>query len=177
MANFDFKKGSRKCYESERSFEPGDEFYSVLLESDQGGAPERRDYGAENWKGPPESCIGWWKCRVPDLGQGRVYWAPKNVLIAYFKHVLDDPSTIDIAFVTALLLSQKRILKVIDNGGDETIVRLRSTDKETYEVPVPEIAPARLVEIQDELSERLFMDQPAELDSETEGELRVDSEE
>ena len=162
MANFDFKKGSRKCYESERSFEPGDEFYSVLIESDQ-GTTERRDYSAELWKGPPDSCIGWWKCGVPEIGQGHVYWAPNHVLVAYFKHVLGDPETNDIAYVTALLLSQKRILKVLDNGGDETIFRLRDSEKETYDVPIPEIPPERLIEIQDELSQRLFMDQPADL--------------
>ena len=174
MANFDFKKGSRKCYESERSFEPGDEFYSVLIESDQ-GTTERRDYSAELWKGPPDSCIGWWKCGVPEIGQGHVYWAPTHVLVAYFKHVLGDPETNDIAYVTALLLSQKRILKVLDNRGDDTIFRLRDNEKETYEVPVPEIQPHRLIEIQDELSERLFMDQPAGLESPETG--AVDGEE
>ena len=176
MANFDFKKGSRKCYESERSFEPGDDFYSVLIESDE-GSPERRDFSVEKWKGPPETCIGWWKCHVPDLGQGRVYWAPRNVLVAYFKHVLNDPATTDVAYVTALLLSQKRILKAIDNGGNENIFRLRDSDKETYDVPVPDIAPARLVEIQDELAERLFMDQPADIESGEDGGTPVDSEE
>ena len=164
MAKFDFKKGSRKCHESERQFEPGDEYYSVLIESDK-GSPERRDFSAELWKGPPESCIGWWRCQIPELGEGRVYWAPRNVLVAYFKHVLNDSSTTDIAYVTALLLSQKRILRVLDNRGDETILRLRDNEKQTYNVPVPEIPPHRLVEIQDELSERLFMDQPAELHS------------
>ena len=176
MANFDFKKGSRKCYESERSFEPGDDFYSVLIESEE-GSPERRDFSVEKWKGPPETCIGWWKCHVPDLGQGRVYWAPRNVLVAYFKHVLKNPATTDVAYVTALLLSQKRILKVVDNGGDENIFRLRDSDKETYDVPVPEIAPARLVEIQDELSERLFMDQPADPESDSDEAIPVESEE
>lgn len=98
-------------------------------------------------------------------------------MVAYFKHVLKNPATADVAFVIALLLSQKRILKVVDNGGDESIFRLRDSDKETYDVPVPEIAPARLMEIQDELSERLFMDQPADLESDSDEAISVESEE
>jgi len=74
-------------------------------------------------------------------------------MVAYFKHVLKNPATADVAFVIALLLSQKRILKV------------------------PEIAPARLMEIQDELSERLFMDQPADLESDSDEAISVESEE
>lgn len=170
MANFDFKKSSRKCYESERAFQPGENFFSVLIELDN-GETERRDFGSDAWDGPPENSIGWWKCLVPEVGKGKVYWAPRQVLLAYFNHVRAHESTTDIAYVTALLLSQKRILKLIDNRGNESLVRLKDPrSNETYEVPVVDILPLRLTEIQDELSEKLFMDQPADFESEMETE-------
>lgn len=165
MPNFDFKKSSRKCHECERAFQPGEDFFSVLQESDD-GPPDRQDFDTEHWGGPPETCIGWWKCSVPELGTGRVYWAPKHVMIAYFESVLANPGTQDIAFVAGLLLSQKRILKMQDNGGNEAILVLKDGNNNIFEVPIAEIPPQRLAEIQAELSERLFMDQPAGLDGE-----------
>jgi len=168
MVNFDFKKSSRKCFETGQAFKPGQEFVSVLIELPDGGT-ERRDYALEVWSGPPDDCIGWWKCCVPELGKGKVYWAPKSVLLAYFDYVRESPATTDTAFVTALLLSQKRILKLEDNGGDETIIRLKDLSTKTvFEVAVVDIEPKRLGEIQDELSERLFMDQPSDPDTEFE---------
>jgi hypothetical protein len=159
MLHFNFKKSSRKCYVSEREFEPGQEFFSALFERDD-GSTERRDFSGGHWAGPPEDCIGWWKSSIPELGKGRVYWAPKNVMLSYFEHVQSSPQTVDIAFVTGLLLAQKKILTIVDAGDDENLVLNCRSSKKTYTVPVIDVTPQRLGEIQAELSERLFMDQP-----------------
>ncbi|MFK7767734.1 MAG: hypothetical protein AB8B55_10975 [Mariniblastus sp.] len=164
MLKFDFKKSNRKCFESERQFQPGEEFYSALFECDD-GSTERRDFSSDVWNGPTEDTIGFWKSRVPELGKGRIYWAPKKVLLAYFEHVLSNESSADVAFVTGLLLAQKKILSLEDDGGDDSrLVLLNRNDKTTFEVPVVDIEPKRLVEIQNELSDRLFMDQPIDPD-------------
>ena len=159
MLHFDFKKSSRKCYLSEREFQPGEEFFSALLYCDD-GSTERRDYSVDQWPGPPEDCIGWWKSSVPELGKGRVYWAPKKVLLAYFEHVQSSTQTADIAFVTGLLLAQKKILAIVDSDDEENLVLHCRFSKNTYTLPVTDVTPQRLGEIQAELSERLFMDQP-----------------
>lgn len=159
MLDFDFKKSSRKCYESEREFQPGEAFFSALLECDDGSS-ERRDFSVDHWSGPPKECIGWWKSSVPELGKRRVYWAPKKVLLAYFEHVQTSPKTVDIAFVTGLLLAQKKILTIVDADDEVSLVLHCRSSNTTYTVPVADVAPARLAEIQNELSDRLFMDQP-----------------
>lgn len=165
MLNFDFKKSSRKCFVSGREFQPGEELYSVLAECDD-GTTERRDYCVENWPGAQPDHIGSWKSRVPELGKGRVFWAPRKVLLAYFEHVHKQPASADIAFVTSLLLIQKKILTLESAGEDETTMRLRDRNTNTvFDVPVLEIEPKRLTEIQSELSERLFMDQPERAES------------
>ena len=48
MLNFDFKKSTRKCSQCEREIKPGEDFYSALIELDD-GATERRDFAVENW--------------------------------------------------------------------------------------------------------------------------------
>ena len=175
MANFDVKKSARKCYESERTFQPGEEFYSALIELEN-GLTERRDFAPDLWKGPPDDCIGSWKCSVPEIGKGKVYWAPRSVLIAYFEHVKGHETTGDIAYVTALLLVQKRILKLVDNRGDRSKISLQDHNtKNKYELPVKDISPQRLIEIQDELSEKLFMDRPADHEMELESDSKPNS--
>lgn len=168
MLHFEFKKSSRKCCESDKEFKPGDGFYSALLECD-GGQSERRDYSTDQWEGPPEDCIGWWKSRVPELGKGRVYWAPKKILIAYFEHSQTSEQTADIAFVTGLLLMQKKILTQLDSdlGGSTLELHCRSSNT-TYSLAVVEISPERLAAIQQQLAERLFVDQPLANDMEGE---------
>ena len=162
MLNFDVKKSSRKCFESAREFLPGEVFFSALIEIED--STERRDYGAEHWKGPPEQCIGWWKSRVPEKKEGKVYWAPKNVLLAYFEHVCGDSKTVDLAYVTALLLAQKKILTISESEDPAIMLLQNRSSKESFEISIPDISSTRLAEIQNELSERLFMDQPVEDD-------------
>ncbi len=161
MMNFDIKKSCRKCCESETEIQPGEEFYSALIEVNE-TTTQRLDYRAEHWSGPPENCLGWWKSRIPEQGKGRVYWAPKKVLIAYFEHAVGNPATIDIAYVTALLLAQKKYLSIGDSDDPSLLIMEDRYAKSTYEIEVPEITPQRMHEIQDELAGRLFMDEPVD---------------
>ena len=80
MFEFDFKKSGRKCIVSGRSFEVGEEYISLLIEND--GELVRQDVASDQWNGPSEECVGWWKSKVPDLAQGRVYLAPRDVLMS-----------------------------------------------------------------------------------------------
>jgi len=62
--------------------------------------------------------------------------------------------------VTGLLLAQKKILTIVDADDEVSLVLHCRSSNTTYTVPVADVAPARLAEIQNELSDRLFMDQP-----------------
>lgn len=157
MTNFDFKRSNRKCSISGRTFEIGEEFNSVLVSENDGFV--RRDIGNEHWSGPPDDCIGWWKSRVPDLQQGRVYWAPKEVLLAYFQHLIDQPDTSDEAYVMAILLLQKKYLRIMDTiqrEEQEFMLLSNHATREQFEVVVRTIPSPRVDAIQRELTEKLF---------------------
>lgn len=166
MLNFDFKRSSKKCSKTARILLPGEEFYSALVERE--GNTDRLDFCLEAWEGPPEDCLGWWKSRIPDVGKGKIYWAPRHVLLSFFEHVANQPSQSDVAYITALLLTQKKILALDDtlDEPDSQILQLKNRqDNQVYQIPVIEVPPQRLIEIQDELAERLFMDQPYDPES------------
>jgi hypothetical protein len=167
MQNFEFKRGGRKCSVSNDPFQPGDEFYSALIELADGGT-ERVDFSTDNWDGPPAHCIGHWRQRIPNLESGKVYWAPDSVLLAYFEHINEQPNKADAAFVMAILLQQKRILTLKNQEETESgkfMVLLNRKTNEAYEVAELELDPAQTQQIQDELSEQLFSDQPMVDDS------------
>ena len=159
MSSFDFKKSNRKCSVTGRDFVTGEEYVSALLQREDD--LERLDFGLEEWNEPPEECVGWWRSRVPDLDKGRVYWAPRNVLVAYFEHLMEQPASGDMQYVMGLLLVRKRILRLVDNTeGDQgpRMVLIDSAQKKNYEIGVPDLTSEQLLIIQGELEQKLFTD-------------------
>lgn len=165
MQNFDIKRNARKCCQTERVFRPGDCFYSELIETDDGQL-QRHDYAADQWQGMSDEAIGWWKQTVPQLESGKIYWAPDEVLISYFQSLIKLPQQAAAAYVMSLLLVQKKLLTLEDNGpqtDDPSDANLFLRDRhsgEVYEVPQQEIAAQRITEIEQQLCENLFSDQP-----------------
>ena len=160
MLNFDIKRSSRQCSKTERALQPGETFYSALVDID--GELERLDFCIESWDAPPDNCIGWWKSKIPETGKGKVYWAPRHVMLSYFEHVNDQAGESDTAYVTALLMLQKKYLTLQDpSEEDPQTMRLKNRkDNQIFEVSIVEVSQDRLTQIQETLAERLFMDQP-----------------
>jgi hypothetical protein len=159
MLNFEIKKSTRKCSQTDRDFEPGEVFVSALIENEN-GSTSRMDFAIDQWNETPEHCIGWWKSKVPETGKGKIYWAPRQVMLSFFKHVLNQPPAQDVAYVTALLLLQKKFVSIVDDGETETMTVRDRSDKECYSVPIADIDGSRLAEIQSLLADQLFMDEP-----------------
>ena len=99
MVEFEFRRAGRQCSVQDRALEPGEEFFSALVEGDDEQLV-RVDISAAAWTGPPEDCVGWWRSRVPNLQKGRVYWAPVDVLLAVFQFEIDQKH-FETAFVMA----------------------------------------------------------------------------
>ena len=159
MPSFDFKRTSRKCSASGRAFTSGEEYVSVLI--DEEGELVRQDIGLDQWQDPPDGCVGWWRSRVPDLEQGIVYWAPKDVLLAYFQYLIEQGNDLDTAYVMAILLIQKKYLRLLDTEsieGVETMQLSNASTKEKFAVQVIDVNAARVQTIEAELAEKLFTD-------------------
>ena len=163
MQNFDFKRNARKCCQTDRSFRPGDTFFSELVETDDGQL-QRNDYAADQWNGMADQAIGWWKRTVPELESGKIYWAPDDVLTSYFQSLIALPNQSQEAYVMSLLLLQKKLLTLEDSDHDPSdpkklLLRNRKSG-DVFEVSEQVIAPKRIAEIEQQLCENLFSDQP-----------------
>jgi hypothetical protein len=163
MTDFQIKRTGRICHGTQRELIPGEEFYSELVREDDEFL--RRDYCDDAWRGPAETSIGWWRARVPQADGGRVYWAPREVLLAYFESLQGDTRQQPVAYVMALLLIRKRILQLVDSQRLEEgeVLEVRNArDDRTCHIPVIDLTPQQVAEIQQELAEQLFMDLPTE---------------
>lgn len=160
MVEFEFRRPGRQCSVEGRPLLPGEEFFSVLTEGDDGSLL-RNDVSANAWQGPPEGCVGWWRGRVPDLQKGKVYWAPVEVLLAFFQHAIDHQQH-ETAWLTALLLLRKRILtwnESCETGGvREMILNCPRIQKE-YRIRECVLDESQIRTLQAELAEKLFTDQ------------------
>ncbi|MEZ6096257.1 MAG: hypothetical protein R3C03_18865 [Pirellulaceae bacterium] len=161
MIEFDFRRPTRRCSQTEKEIGPGDEFFSALVEEPD-GTLSRLDFSVEAWTGPGEHCIGWWKSQVPSLDRGKVFWAPNAVLLAVFEHALEKPDQKELAFVMGLVLVRKRALQwreTITRNEQQWMQLLDPKNKKNYEVLECELSPEQITAIQTELAEKLFTDE------------------
>jgi hypothetical protein len=163
MQNFDIKKTSRRCSRCDQELRAGDHFFSALIEVD--GDLERFDYCTESCIESPENCIAWWRTSLPKLGPGKIYWAPRHVLLHYFEYLIERPEMADVAYVLALLLVQKKMLhleEAIKSDDPDIILVSNRKEKRQFKIPVTDVSSEQVVEIQTELEQKLFVDRPPE---------------
>jgi len=108
MQEYSIQRSQRRCHESDRTFHPGERFYSVVLA--RGGDLKRIDVASDVWQGPPEGVIGWWANRMPEKTQEKLKPAPAHVLISALESLLEEGTQPELAYLLALLLIRRRIL-------------------------------------------------------------------
>jgi len=175
MVDYSIKSCSRRCATSDEEIRPGESYYSMVT-IDEDGELFRKDFRVEVWDGPEEGCIGFWKSEIPNPQDGRVYWAPNEVLFSYFDQLLESNASRDLIYVMAILLVRKRLLKMIEtrrsSSGEEIMVLSSSRHKGEMQVEVAKLDPEQIEKIQSELGEHLFTNKLAGESQPDESELK-----
>lgn len=160
MVDFEVQRFTRRCAATERELRPNEYYYSVLVQ--KGADVVRLDYSAESWKGPSAESLGWWKSRMPSQQTVKGQWAPSDVMLEYLEQLTADPTQADMAYVLALLLVRRRVLRLDgsenDASGQELLVLSSLTSEQEYRVPVVTPSRKRANQIQDTLLRLLFGD-------------------
>jgi hypothetical protein len=157
MLDYEVQRCSRRCSVTDRELKSGETCYSILVAS--GGEVVRQDFSAEAWKGPPDNAIGWWKATVVDPSDGRLHWAPNDVMLHYFERLLEDPAALDARYVLGLLLVRRRIARLertesLADGTVELVLYCPRNEQE-YRIAETTVAPERAAAIQQQLSDLL----------------------
>lgn len=155
--DFEIQRCSRQCSKSGRLIEPGEEYYSTLI--NESGAVVRRDFATESWDGPPESHVGWWKARLPGGKPRKPTWAPNDVMLQLFNELEEQPDQADTRFVLSLLLIRRRVMRLDgyekDSDGREVALLHCPRQSADYRIPSVVPSPERKQAIQDQLAELL----------------------
>lgn len=160
MVDFEVQRFTRRCAATDRELRPNEWYYSVLVQN--GADVVRLDYSAESWTGPPAESMGWWKARMPNQQVAKGQWAPSDVMLEYLEKLLADPTQADMAYVLALLLVRRRVLRLDgserDAADQEQLLMSSLTTEQEYRIPVVTPSRQRANQIQDTLLRLLFGD-------------------
>jgi hypothetical protein len=108
LQDYSFSRCSRRCLVGNRTLEPGEAFYSVVIAD--GENLSRADIAANNWQGPPPHTIGWWRSQMPATGSRKLRPAPDTVLLETLSQLVERPECEPLAYMLALLLVRRRVL-------------------------------------------------------------------
>ena len=155
MHSWVIKPSSGICFSSGRSFGKGEIFYTLLVENNE--AYERRDFSLEAWKKENENEISWQSVYFPpEKKKSQEILDPEEKLKSFLTN--QDKEEQKIAFLFALLLERKKLLKYI---GEKKIsqgrVRIYETPKrkEVLMIPYWEVSLAEAKIIAPHLSQLL----------------------
>jgi hypothetical protein len=143
MADWEIARTTGKCYVTGKAFEPGQYFYTVLLDHEDGF--ERRDYAEESWEGMPEGGFCHWRGRVPEADTEQTFTVDLELLQHLFVRLEDESSQRkqEFRFVLALLLMRKRLLRLeeelVEDGQRYWKTRLVS-DRSAHKVLNPDLS-------------------------------------
>ena len=160
MLEFHIKKATRLCHKTGETLQAGEPFYSVLVTEEN--EIVRRDYSRAGWDGVPDDVLAWWKSDVPQENGSKVTLAPDEVVLQYFQKLIESNEQPDMAFVLALLMIRKRIMRLEgkeqDEQGNELIVVSCSKNEQEYKVPVTSPDADEVQAIQNQLVSMLYKD-------------------
>jgi len=118
LADYKVGRCSRRCYAEERPLQPGEVFYSVVIETEEGEL-ERRDYSAGAWTEPPAGTLGWWKGRIPEAGKQKLVLAPNPVLVELLRQLASNEERLELAYLLALLLMRRRVVRPLETSASD----------------------------------------------------------
>jgi hypothetical protein len=161
MLDYQIQPNTRRCSTTGRELQPGERYFSVLLDED--GKFVRRDYSAEAWQGPPPGAFSFWVGRIPTEETKKRPPIDDDLLLDCFTR-LDgetDPRRVNFRFVLALLLMRRKRLKLEGSaaeGGDEVLTMRCTRSGASHRVVNPQLTDEQIAEVQEEVFQALGWD-------------------
>ena len=161
MLDYQVQPHSRCCAATGRELQPGEKFFSALIE--ENGKLIRQDFSCQAWQGPPNGTFGYWCGAVPGKDQVRKVRVDADRLLECFQH-LDAASGADqvqFRYVLALLLMRAKRFKLVDTRREASreILRLRCVRGGTqYDVVNPLLTTDELAAVQEQVLQVLGWD-------------------
>src|SRR5690554_4361281 len=109
LMDFEIRGCARTCVVSGEAINPGETYFSVLELKDT--EVFRGDYSVKAWKGPPETCIGWWRSKVPTRDDSQPKLAPIDIMLNLFETLAERTDELEFRYLLGLLLLRRRVIR------------------------------------------------------------------
>jgi hypothetical protein len=158
MIDYHIQPSTRRCTLTGRELQPGERYYSVLV--DEAGRFLRKDYSVEAWQGPPPEAFSFWMGRVAAAQGARRPSIDDELLMDCFVRLEGqlEPGRCNFRYVLALLLMRQRRLKFEEarhEDGQEVLI-LRCVRKGARHTVVnPGLTEEQMAAVQDEVFQAL----------------------
>ena len=161
MADWEIKKTLGQCYGTGNEFEVGQEYFSTLVETDEGF--ERRDFSVDYWEQAKPSVYCFWKTKMPDPQQKKQIFVDDEMLMTFFERLAEetDQDKVNFRFVLTLILMRKRKLKYDSSEikDNHEIWSLRVTgENRNVEVVNPHLTEEQIAELSLQMGQILQVD-------------------
>jgi hypothetical protein len=160
MQEYTIQRSSRKCHKTNRSFEPNERYYSLVLQ--KGSELVRQDWGQDYWQGPPKNAVCWWINRMPAKKAGKLTPAPSYALLDALEKLCEQPDDGELAYLLAILLMRQRILveqsDEIPAGEASPMQLIHNSDGREFVVPIHQPDANRAELLHQKLVELLYCD-------------------
>ena len=158
MTEYQIQPNTRRCTVSGRELQPGERYFSVLL--DEAGKFVRKDYGADAWHGSPVDAVGFWAGRVPAAGARRRPPIDDDMLLACFQRLegRTEQASQHFRYVLALLLMRRKRFKfeeVRNDDGREVLVLKCGRTGARHEVANPHLTDEQMAAVQEDVFQAL----------------------
>src|SRR5215831_9812478 len=131
VMDYHIQPNSRRCAATGREMQPGERYFSALLDENQ--QLVRKDFCQEAWQGPPAGAFSFWTGRVQAANDRTKPRFDDDLLEDCFQRLegQTEPARVNFRYVVALLLMRRRRLRfensVIDAGVEKMMLRCQKT--------------------------------------------------
>lgn len=134
MEEWSISKTQGQCFGTGKAIGPGEEYFSALVETDEG--LQRQDFCIEFWERNRPEVFCFWKTRQSLPDEKKKIFVDDEMLMTFFDRLANEaePERISFRFVLALILMRKRKLKYDSSRNEDgkEIWRLKLVGQDSF---------------------------------------------
>lgn len=161
MSEWEINKPLGQCCGSGKKIEPGEQYFSALVETEDG--LQRRDFCTEYWDQQKPQVYCYWKTRLAHPDQKKKIFVDDEMLMAFFERLAEETEQekLNFRFVLTLILMRKRRFKYDSSRNEDgnEIWRLRVVgEKQFVEVVNPNLDEGQIEQLSSQLGQILHVE-------------------
>ncbi|MEO6848507.1 MAG: hypothetical protein ABI443_12390 [Chthoniobacterales bacterium] len=157
QTDWEIKSRGNFCSKTEREFNEGELFYTLLFREGEGF--RREDLSEEAWAERNENIQPYshWKSKYTPPPPVAPEALPKESAESLLRKLMDDPNPgyANIRYILTLMLERKRILKPMPATDDDNLIYEHAATGETFIVSNPHLSMDQIPAVQLEVSQLL----------------------